>query len=219
MRVLATGRVGDGGAPIEAASLSDDDRERSITRSVAHGTLVVLTDTATTQGCPGRPDSEDALLACAETWMRTFGRDLPCIALQIGFDPGGRPRAVLAVGGGEDPRGAPGPWSGGDEAVEVGTFPCTVVTFSAWGVDDGAGAAYDVEVELLRGVRSWIRENPDFACEAVQVGHDPTGRPQAALVGGGLTAGAPDAALGPPDAALGPPDQDGRPARSARTKA
>ena len=218
MRVLATGRVGDDGAPLAAAGLSDAARARFIMRQAAQGTLVVLTDTATTEGCPGRPDSEDALLDCAEAWMRTFARDLPCVALQIGFDAGGRPRAVLAVGGGEHAAGSPGPW-GGDDAVEAETLACTVVTFTAWGVDDGAAAAYDGEVELLSDVRSWIRENPDFACEVVQLAHDPTGRLQAVLVGGGLTAGATDAALRPTVQALRPPVQDDRPAPPARTKA
>jgi len=199
MRVLATGRVGGDGAPIMAAGLSDGERARSITRWVAHGTLVVLTDTATTQGCPGRPDSEDALLACAEVWMRTFGQDLPCVALQIGFDAGGRPRAVLAVGGGEDAGGAHGVWDGPDDAVEVETLPCAVVTFTGSRDDDGAATGYDVEAELLRDMRGWIRANPDFACEAVQMTHDQTGRPQAVLVGGGLTAGAPEAALSAAD--------------------
>jgi hypothetical protein len=194
MRVLATDRVGDGGAPIVAAELSDGDRAPSITRWVAPGTLVVLTDTATTEGCPGRPDSEDALLACAEVWMRTFGQDLFCVALQIGFDPGGRPRAVLAVSGGGDEGGAHGVWDGPDDAVEVETLPCTVVTFIG-SLDDRAVMAYDVEAELLRDMRSWMHANPDFACEAVQLAHDPTGRPQAVLVGGGLTAGASGAAF------------------------
>ena len=209
MRVLATGRVGDGGAPIVAAELSDGDRAPSVTRQVAHGTLVVLTDTAMTEGCPGRPDSEDALLGSAEVWMRTFGQDLPCVALQIGFDAGGRPRAVLAVGGGDGSGGVHGLWDGVEDAVEVETLPCTVVTFTESREGDGAATAYDVEAELLREVRSWIRENPDFACEAVQMAHDPTGRTQAVLVGGGLTAGAPEAALSAADQDGGSPRQVG----------
>lgn len=204
MRVLAAGRVGDGGTPIVAAARSGTADAPSITRWVAQGTLVVLTDTATTEGCPGRPDSEDALLECAEAWMRTVGQDLPCVALQIGFDAGGRPRAVLAVGG-DGSGGAHGVWEGPDDAVEVETLPCTMVTFtesSGDGTgDDEVARGYDVEAALLRDMRRWIRGNPDFACEAVQIAHDPTGRLQAVLVGGGWTADAPDAALGAEDRA------------------
>jgi hypothetical protein len=192
MRVLATGRVGDGGAPVVGAEISDGDHASSVTRWVAHGTLVVLTDTAMTEGCPGRPDSEDALLRSAEVWMHTFGKDLPCVAFQIGFDAGGRPRAVLAVPGDGDGSGvAHGEWDGADDAVVVETLPCAVVTFTESYGDDGTAVEHDVEAELLRDVRHWIRANPDFACEAMHIAHAPTGRLQAVLVGGGLTTGTP----------------------------
>ena len=192
MRVLATGPAGDGSASIAAAGSPRPGRAPGVNRSVAQGTLVVLTDTAMTQGCPGRPDSEDALFDSAESWMRIFGRDLPCAALQIGFDAGGRRRLVLAVCGDGGSRGAHGSWSAADDAVEAETFPCTVVTFTGPDFYDVAAGGHDAEAELLREVGSWIRRNPDFACEAVQMAHDPTGRPQAVLVGDGLTSAAPE---------------------------
>ena len=209
MRVLATGRVGDGGAPIVAAGSSRSGRAPAISCSVAPGTLVILTDTVTTQGCPGRPDSEDALLGSADAWLRTAGWDLPCVATQVGFDSGGRPRLVLAVCGDGVERvgGAQGSWgaadhsavddSAADDDVEVQTLPCTVVTFTGVDGDDVAVGGYDVEAALLRAVRSWVRANPDVACEAVQMAHDPTGRPQAVLVGAGFTAQAGECAHRP----------------------
>jgi hypothetical protein len=211
MRALATGRVGHGGAPIVAAGLPDGDRERSITRSVAQGTLVVLTDTAMTEGCPGRPGSEDALLRSAELWMQRFGADLPCVVLQMGFDAAGRPRAVLALGDGtgrasgvmQDPDHGlcdgfgHADWECLDDTVEVKTLPCIVVTFTGSSEAEGASGSEDGEAALLRDVRSWICRNPDFVCEAVQMAHDPTGRPQAVLVGEGIAACASDAARTP----------------------
>jgi hypothetical protein len=152
--------------------------------AVASGLLVVLTDTAATQGCPGRPQSEELLLDSAISWMRARGSVFSCAATQLGFDVAGRPRLVLAVRGDDAGAGVDGHWASADDAIDVSMLPCTLVTFSDL-TEGRRGIGEDDDVELLGAMRSWMAAAPDFTCEVVQMAHDENGRRQLILAGAG----------------------------------
>jgi hypothetical protein len=179
MAVVATDWVGGDVVCSDAVPL--------IRRAVTNGTLVVFTDTAMTQGCPGRADSEESLLDSALAWMRDRGGALSCIAMQLGFDAGGRPRLVLAVSDADGSACGRDIWRSSDETVQVDASPCTLVTFTDLAGGSRFAGGYDDDIELLAAMRSWVKRHPDFACDAVQMAHDETGRPQVVLAGAGCT--------------------------------
>lgn len=167
------------------------DMSPAITCSTTRGTLIVLTDTRTTYGCPGAPDSEELLLDSVLLWMHSVGRDLPCAVMQMGFDTTGHPRLVLAVehtvdamriGLGEHPV---------PEPIRADVLPCTVVvltdiTETAHG--SGVIPHHDCDVGLVAEIRQLLSAHPEFTCEAFQMGYDQTGRARLVLAGEGWTA-------------------------------
>lgn len=187
MAVVATDWVGAGADPV-SSDASSTDALPLISRAVSNGALVVFTDTAMTEGCPGRPDSEEALLDSALAWMRARGGVLSCAAVQLGFDAGGRPRLVLAVHDVDGSACSRDPWEPIDEVVQVDMVPCTLVTFTDLAGTDRTRGRYDDDVELLAAMRSWVKSHPDFTCDAMQLAHDETGRPQVVVAGAGCTA-------------------------------
>lgn len=186
MGAVATGWIGARADPV-SNDATGSDAVPLISRASTDGTLVVFTDTATTEGCPGRPDSEVSLLDAALSWMRVRGRVLSCAAMQLGFDAGGRPRLVLAVNDLHGPACGQDLSESTDEAVQVHALPCTLVTFTDLAGSNRLGVGYDDDIELLGSMRNWVARHPDFTCDAVQMAHDETGRPQVIVAGTGCT--------------------------------
>jgi|GEM_PF-6218897 len=196
MAAVATGRAGTGwvatgsaitGSAITGSDSASDDGAASdadglVECAVTTGTMVTFTDTATTQGCPGRPESEGALLDAALGWLRARARGRGCAAMQIGFDPGGRPRLAVALSDPDGPARRPPPRRSSDGAVAIESLPCTLVTFTD--CSHGSTAERDA-LALVRAMRRWVRAHPDFSCDAVQTTRDLEGRAQLVLVGEG----------------------------------
>lgn len=187
MSLVATRRVSRGAS--RAGTVSVPLRRPltcSVTTTVTTGTLVVLTDLAMTSGYPGRPESADALLRSAEAWMGSSGLDLPCLAMQLGFDVAGRPQLILAVRGGSTrdgghPRGIAAP------SIAVDARECTICTFTENAAEE-PDLLGDAEVALLAEARSWMNRHKDFAITGSWLAHDSAGHASFILIGDGATA-------------------------------
>lgn len=182
MEAVATDWIGDRQVP--AGTDGQLTSDVCISRAVTKGTIVTFTDSAMTEGCQGRADSEQALLDSALLWLGARGGTLPCAAMQLGFDAGGRPRLVVALGDADGAARDGSPWRSSDGVVEIEVLPCTLVTFTGRSAER-AGEGQVSVLELLGAMRDWVGAHQDFSCEAVQVSNDLTGRTQVVLVGEG----------------------------------